>query len=719
MNFVELPKVELNYTMKIVNMEKLELDIKDFKDNDVIVINSGTATGKTRIIGKLASEMIEDGKYKFLSIVNLISLAREQIKTFYEESKMKLSNYQEGISTFNESDGVICINSLHKLQSLEEYDLRDKIIYIDEINDLLKSLTHYDGLDSILNMTYTFLIKLIKNCKKLILSDATIDNNIENLLMSRKTNNKTILIKNIVQKFKDIKANEFLDEELFLNRIRKSIDNDEYFLFGCDGCKRITGIYTMLLSEFENKKDKFRLYTSEELVKVEDASIEFKDKFIFYSPSITTGVSFVLKDIKQPQYIYITKKPLITPESIYQMSCRTRNMKELNFYSSVIKDKSLKYASLKELETDYKKMVRYNNRLLGLSTTRTQDDEIEIIDNTFFKCFCFNQYKKEIFHTGFIQHYKGYLIRDGFIISSIGNVKELERGEQENIKMMYDLKKSEDIDEFIKLTTTMETEEDYEKLMKKYKIYIDRTDLLNLSNINELNTYRKYVEDEYILNSYFTSLALFKTSEYTLRKLKEKKSNSFDVKTAKTVYNKVQLLETFEKHYKIERFNLDFKDVNPDIEIDKEFKQLYEILFPRLTTKSYKTKRDLLKIYINLIKDITNEIPFIKSKKIKNKTTKKSENIYILNITMMQEIINLTKLKNETLKDCNINLIEKLTGIKPEQTQKREYKDDDDCLNNYVFNKSYKQGIKENINNANLSNIEKLRNNFSFKTLTD
>lgn len=706
MNFIELPKTELKYQVKIVNMEKLELDINDFKNNDVIIINSGTATGKTRIIGKLSKEMVEEKKYKFLSIVNLISLAREQIKTFYEESKLGLSNYQEGITTFNDAHGVICINSLHKLNTLEQYDLSDKIVYIDEINDLIKSLTHNDGLDSILNMTYTFLIKLIKNCKKLILSDATIDNNIENLLMARKANNKTLLIKNTVQKFKNINANEYLDEELFLNRIRKSIENDEYFLFGCDGCKKITGIYTMLLSEFEDKKDKFKLYTSEELEKVDDATKEFKDKFIFYSPSITTGVSFVLKDIKQPQYIYITKNPLITPDSVYQMSCRTRNMKELNFYSSVIKPKALKYETLQDLEKDYKKMVRYNNRLLGLSATRTKDDEVEIVDNTFFKCFCFNQYKKEIFQTGFIQHYKNYLTRDGFIINSIGNVKQLEKGEQENIKMMYDLKKCEDMDEYIKLTTTISTEEDCEKLMKKYKVYVDRTDLLNLSNIEELTTYRKYIENEYILNSYFTSLALFKTSEYTLKKLKEKKSNGFDIKTTKTVYNKIQLLETFEKHYKIERFNLDFNNVNPDIEINKEFKELYEMLFPRLTKKNYKTKSNLLKIYVNLIKDITNEIPFIQSKKVKNKTTKKSENIYILNIPAMQEIINLTKLKNETLKDCNINIIEKLTGIKPDLIQKREYIDDDGCLNNYLFNKSYKQGFKENINNVNLKNNE-------------
>ena len=88
----------------------------------------------------------------------------------------------------------------------------------------------------------------------------------------------------------------------------------------------------------------------------------------------------------------------------------------------------------------------------------------------------------------------------------------------------------------------------------------------------------------------------------------------------------------------------------------------------------------------------------------------------------MKEVIDLAKLKNETLKDFNILLIEKHTGIKPEVKPKNIlYTDDDNCLNNYIYNKSYKQGVKDNITNISSTkdNIEMLRTKFGFKTLTD
>ena len=58
------------------------------------------------------------------------------------------------------------------------------MVFVDEINDLIETLTHNDGLDSILNKTYTYLINIIKNCKKIILADATINQNTINFISS-------------------------------------------------------------------------------------------------------------------------------------------------------------------------------------------------------------------------------------------------------------------------------------------------------------------------------------------------------------------------------------------------------------------------------------------------------------------------------------------------------------------------------------------------------
>ena len=81
--------------------------------------------------------------------------------------------------------------------------------------------------------------------------------------------------------------------------------------------------------------------------------------------------------------MYFTSKPSITPVSGYQMSCRTRNMKELVYCSNEIRPHKIKHETINKIESNYKKMVKYNNRLLGMSSSRNEDDEIKIIDNAF------------------------------------------------------------------------------------------------------------------------------------------------------------------------------------------------------------------------------------------------------------------------------------------------------------------------------------------------
>ena len=53
--------------------------------------------------------------------------------------------------------------------------------------------------------------------------------------------------------------------------------------------------------------------------------------YVFYSPSITTGVSFVYAEMPQTQFIYISGQS-VNPIGIYQMASRTRNMKELIYH---------------------------------------------------------------------------------------------------------------------------------------------------------------------------------------------------------------------------------------------------------------------------------------------------------------------------------------------------------------------------------------------------
>ena len=321
-SFTNLPIETLNvHSTKEIDQEKLDLDINDFINNDIILIHSGTATGKTRNIARIANNLKKATDCNILSVVNLVSLATEQIHTFKDEGHLELLDYRKKLKSFYQNDGVICINSLHKLSNVNKNsfntengcDFKNTILYIDECNDLIQTITQNATLE--LRPVYDKLKLLIKSCKKIILSDATINQNTMNLLMSRTENRKIIHIKNKFKKYNGVPAMRYKDENEFLKKLDDCIKNDKYFLFGCDSCRKLTKIFNDLVQKNELKKSSFVLITSETEYRPQNASAEFKDKFVFYSPSITTGVSFVFKDVKQAQFIYMTNNPLITPAS--------------------------------------------------------------------------------------------------------------------------------------------------------------------------------------------------------------------------------------------------------------------------------------------------------------------------------------------------------------------------------------------------------------------
>lgn len=684
-NFVDLPIEPLQVNTILISQEKLDIDIKHFIDNDIIIIQSGTATGKTRCIAKNIKALKEDNKYKILSIVNLISLSREQNKCFREESGLNFLDYQTDLIDFNDEDGIICINSLYKLKSIKDYNIKDKILYIDEVNDLIKSLTHNDSLNKVLNLTQTFLLKVIKDCKKIILTDATINQNVLNLLKIRKENNKTILIKNGFQKFKDIKAIKYNNENEFIEKLRNQIKNKDYFLFGCDCCSKITEIFTTLSTEFKEQKDAFKIYTSKQLEKVKDADVEFKNKYVFYSPSITTGISFVLKTVQQRQFIYITKNPLITPTSLYQMSCRTRNMQELIYYCDDIKQRKANHKTLKDLESDYKNMILNNERLFSLSSSRTPDDKVSIVDNTFFKMFCFEEFQDQIFHTGFLKHYQNLLIRDGFKLEEKGINEKLKTKEDIKFKEAYKLMKLNSFEKFNQLYYHLETEEDLEYLSKNYFGLIKITDILKIPDENQSKKYEIFLTDDYALKNYFNLINLLKTPDYITQKINHQRKESFNIKVISNTFSKIKLLENFECHYKINRFDLEFKNVEILPEISDLFKSHYNSIFPKRIDKKYDSKYKLKQIYVNIIKNICGDIQIIKSKQIKKNKIKEYE--FYVDKETLRDIILLVKFSNPTLTNYNKELIEKLTDIKPDIENKNGIKDEDDIYNNYLFNK--------------------------------
>jgi len=482
--------------------------------------------------------------------------------------------------------------------------------------------------------------------------------------------------------------------EQFIEELRAHIKEKKYFLFGSDSCKTITKLYCGLIDEFKEQKDDFILVSSKTKVQIKDACNQFKNKYVFYSPSITTGVSFVLRELKQDQFIYISQNPKVNPISIYQMASRTRNMNKLLYYSREIKPIANLYKDVSDVENKYKNLIKQNEKILSLSKSINENDEISIIENTFFKLFCYNEYQNSIFKTGFTEHFENILKSNGgFNLIQKGESRRLDIDESNDLNEIYQTLQDDEIKAYLNyrfddVYDEEELKKNYEIIQNKYHSIDTKLNLLNIPNKEEADKYKIFLNDDYALRNYYNFLNLMKSSEYIMTKQKDKVMKNFKVKTISNVYNKLLLLEKFENHYKIERFNLDFKHIDISKEFNTDTKELIKNVF-RITKDNYSNQYELKKIYVGLLKNICGDIPIITSKY--KKINKKCLLEHTVNNDMIKDLIVLCKYNNAQLTDYNISVIEKLTGIKPEPKSTVIFSNDEDSMfNSYVFNKIYK-----------------------------
>lgn len=696
MDFVNLPIENLDVKTKTINQKKVDIDLKYFLKNDIIIISSGTATGKTKDVAKKSKDILMHYPgCQILSIVNLISLALEQVSTFQEEGSINLTNYQKcDFKKYKNSNLVICINSLEKIYKLDDDYFSNTILYIDEVNNLIETLTHNKTLDSCLNIIYACLIKLVKNAKKIILSDATINQNTLNLLSSRTTNNKTILINNVHKKYENINAIKYNDANKFLQALKDRIKNKEYFLFGCDICSKITSFYSDLVNEFPEQKEDFILITSKTNIYIENANKQFKNKFVFYSPSITTGVSFVYAEMPQTQFIYISGQS-VNPIGIYQMASRTRNMKELIYHCEDISPQKMKCQTQEELEIKYKKMIETNDKILRMSQSINKYDETEIVENTYFKLFCYNDFLADIFKTGFLQHFQNILVNNGFTMSEVGETKNLNYSIKRKQKVLMNKIQDDEINEFVGIVCDEQVKDDVKDTFLEivrpelnYELFLKRHEILGLQTKDDILKYKIFLQNEHSLTNLFNFQKLFKTDDYITKRVELNNINCQKVKNLSNSYTKINLLRIFEKVYNIDRLDFNFTNISLNNNLTSDEIKLICNVY-RSTKTDLSTIENIIKLYINMITNICGDLPII----ISSRKGKKNIRVYTINTELLFDLITLTKLKNPYLKNYNKELIKKFTEIEPdiEPPEKcetpEEFIEIEELYNTYLFGK--------------------------------
>ena len=100
---------------------------------------------------------------KFLSITTRTTLADQHQKSF---EAIRMENYQDIKVSLYDADVLgLCLNSLVKLEALDEREIADYVFYIDEVASFTE-FTNNDLLDNILKRLVSTLTRIIHHARK-------------------------------------------------------------------------------------------------------------------------------------------------------------------------------------------------------------------------------------------------------------------------------------------------------------------------------------------------------------------------------------------------------------------------------------------------------------------------------------------------------------------------------------------------------------------------
>ena len=672
LNNFETQVIEINNNKKTY----MKLNLNDFINNDTLILQGTTGTGKTTITAKILNmykKLYPD--VKFLSIVDLVKLAEQQIITFEKEG-LKLSNYKniENSYQFEKENMIVCcINSLHS--KFNDIEPNNYIIYIDEINSFIENYLTNDLLNTHLQKTNRILMGIISKCKKLIVSDAHINNLTMLFLEKRKTKNG-LYIKNPYKKYEGIEAMKYNKEQDFINEVNRKIKNNEYFLFGCDSKTIIERLYNNCIDIFKDKKKHFILITKDHKIDIEDASKDFKNKFVFYSPSIKTGIDFSI-DEAQESLLYINGKT-ISSEGLFQQLTRTRNLKGIKYYSNC-ESNLLKHDTLKDTEQYYDNLIVYSNNLNETETNLrnlvcyNDDEETKICKSTFYKLYIQYSYKHNIQETNKLIHFENILKQEGFDLYQKGNIKKLNHSMKDILKAKTIKINNEMFNTFCDLSIKLDKLNNNTDNMEIFDIKGELQNPLydNLHNkINHLclspNQYKKYqviLMDDIIYDKLFKIRNLFLTNERLHKIIENVYGTNENVKIINNKYSKIIALRKFEKVNNIKPFDINFNNdnkTNVKNNIDDDFFNKLKIQF-RIDENIEKPEniQNLNKIYIQLIKNITgDDLNFIINKR---KQIKKVRNThYLIDNNKTKWLFDCIFNNQKNSVNLDINLLQKI-----------------------------------------------------------
>ena len=332
---------EIGAKPEIQSSRYLEINTAEIEHDRTIVIQAQPGVGKTTAVARYVAELREksDDEVYVLLISNLRSLGRQMMQTFAAHDIEVTSHLEvSGRLSLPSYDAVsVCVNSLHRVGDEE---LSKTVVVIDEISSLAETICTAQTIERSQIAVVKALRMIMKNAKQIICMDATVSDAAMGLLHPRSRSGLRF-IQSTTQSFKDVPAVKHTDEDRFLQRIERAIEEECYFLAAFDSATTATKYFCDMRKKYSDKSYLMTLVTRESPVPddVVDTGEYLRNRFVFYSPSITTGVDISSKTATL-QFVHITGNS-ISPLGCFQQACRTRNISELHYFADIKRTHSM------------------------------------------------------------------------------------------------------------------------------------------------------------------------------------------------------------------------------------------------------------------------------------------------------------------------------------------------------------------------------------------
>jgi hypothetical protein len=576
-----------------------------------------------------------------------------------------MKNYQDIKANFSSATSLtICLNSLAKLGELDEDELENYIVYIDEVSSFLE-FTHNDTLDSILKDVFVLLSRLVKHAKKVIVSDALINDNTFEFLKNRRPET-TIMLSNSFQKFQNVPAVRLRDENVFLQKLVEHCNSDKPFLFGSDSCEVVTRFYHRSLDQVTEPtlKDKFVLVTAETDVRFRDVSEDWKGKFVFFSPKVTFGVDFSA-EVPQDTFIYI-KGNSITPAGLFQQATRTRNIATLYYHGEVGNGDCL-YENLDQVCQNVEHCLSVSKSLASTCTYVDECDQLQFVHNSFFKMFCYTEFVKDIFGSNKVKHFETFLAQNGFSLSTEGTPEKLRREERSMQKELVEAIAEEHFEEFLKTDNVFQPK--FANLMKNITyLHVDPADH------ETLGKFKSTLVNKYRVQEHDAILRLLKCTEYIDAELARLSAKSMDAKLLTNNFQKAKIIREFNAKFGLNLFNLQ-EASSEEATMDDDFFKLVQHTFSVKRAKP-SNFHEIKQLFVSIVRSATTK-DLIKSKQGKSKKDR-DETLYLLNESLLRHHLELNAFKNKRRTNFAPDTVEKF-NLEVATFQCDGFADDLDC----------------------------------------